>query len=270
MHGLAPHATRGSSVAVVIGKDDARHRWSIGELAQATGVTVRTLRHYDEMGLLRPSERTAAGHRRYAAEDLRRLYRVRALRALGIPLEQIKGVLAASPEDLAGMHGLLVAQLGLLTVQANTIQQLIQQVRGLLQRLESGSMPGPDTFMTTLEMISVMENYFSDEQLEQLARRREALGSEAVEETKTRWAGLVEQLLGHMRDGTPADQPQVQELLHQWDTIGVPFQPEGITDEQREQMQNAIRQLRQDHSGDILQNLPWSAEQMTALYAYLD
>ncbi|MFT3832434.1 MAG: MerR family transcriptional regulator [Micropruina sp.] len=254
----------------MIGNDDAKHRWSIGELAQATGVTVRTLRHYDEMGLLRPSERTASGHRRYAAEDVRRLYRVCALRALGVPLEQIKGVLGASSEDLAGMHGLLVAQLGLLTAQADTVERLIQQVRGLLQRLEAGSMPGPDTFMTTLEMISVMENYFSEEQLQQLARRREALGSEAVEETKTRWAGLVEQLLSHIQDGTPVDQPQVQELLHQWDTIGVPFQPEDITYEQRELMQNAIRQLGQDHSGDIFRNLPWPAEQMTALYAYLE
>ncbi|MFI7131455.1 MerR family transcriptional regulator [Nonomuraea sp. NPDC050153] len=254
----------------MIGKGDAKRRWSIGELAQATGVTVRTLHHYDEIGLLRPSERTAAGHRRYTAEDLRRLYRVRTLRALGIPLEQIKGVLAASSEDLAGMHSLLVAQLGRLTVQADTIQQLTHQVRALLQRLEAGSMPGPDEFMTTLEMISVLDDYFSEEQLEQLARRREALGPEAVEATKTRWAGLVEQLLGHVQDGTPVDHPQVQDLLRQWDTIGVPFQPEGITDEQREQMQNAVRQLWQDHSSDIVRNLPWPAEKMTALYAYLD
>ena len=48
--------------------------WSVGELARATGVTVRALHHYDEVGLLAPSARTAAGHRRYSDEDLRRLY----------------------------------------------------------------------------------------------------------------------------------------------------------------------------------------------------
>ncbi|GII88878.1 hypothetical protein Ssi03_68680 [Sphaerisporangium siamense] len=48
-------------------------RWSIGELARATGVTVRTLHHYDEIGLVPASERTASGHRRYTEGDLRRL-----------------------------------------------------------------------------------------------------------------------------------------------------------------------------------------------------
>ncbi|MFI7611269.1 MerR family transcriptional regulator [Nonomuraea terrae] len=254
----------------MIGKDAAERRWSIGELARMTGSTVRTLHHYDEIGLLRASGRTASGHRRYTAEDLRRLYQVRTLRALGIPLEQIKGVLAASSQDLAGMHGLLAAQLRRLTAQADTIQQLIQQVSGLLQRLEAGSMPDPDQFMTTLEMISVLENYLTEEQLEQLARRREALGPEAVEETKTRWAGLVEQLLGHVELDTPVDDPRVRDLLHQWDTIGMPFRPEGTTDEQLARIRAAVQHLWQDHSGDILRNLPWPAEKMIALYAYLD
>ncbi|MEU4151636.1 MerR family transcriptional regulator [Streptomyces sp. NPDC026659] len=60
----------------MIGKDAAERRWSIGELAQASGVSVRALRHYDGIGLLRASGRTASGHRRYTEQDLRRLYRV--------------------------------------------------------------------------------------------------------------------------------------------------------------------------------------------------
>jgi len=63
--------------------------WSIGELAGQTGLTVRTLRHYDELGLARPSRRTAAGHRRYAAEDVRRLHRIVALRGFGFALPEI-------------------------------------------------------------------------------------------------------------------------------------------------------------------------------------
>jgi MerR family transcriptional regulator, thiopeptide resistance regulator len=54
--------------------------WSIGELAARTGLTVRTLRHYDEIALARPSHRTSAGHRRYDDADLRRLHRIVALR----------------------------------------------------------------------------------------------------------------------------------------------------------------------------------------------
>jgi MerR family transcriptional regulator, thiopeptide resistance regulator len=71
-------------VISVIGKEESGPRWSIGQLAQASGLTVRALRHYDAVGLLKASERTASGHRRYTEADLRRLYRVRALRSLGL------------------------------------------------------------------------------------------------------------------------------------------------------------------------------------------
>jgi MerR family transcriptional regulator, thiopeptide resistance regulator len=170
---LEPDVAAAPNVAGVIAKN-ADERWrSIGELARATGVTVRALRHYDDIGLLRASGRTASGHRRYAPGDVRRLYRLRALRALGMPLEEIKGVLATSPDDLARMRGLLTAQLADLTAQADRIRQLIGQISGLLERLDAGSMPNPDQFMTTLEMISVLENYFTPEQREELARRRE-------------------------------------------------------------------------------------------------
>ncbi|MGV9337692.1 MerR family transcriptional regulator [Streptomyces sp. NPDC003688] len=254
----------------MIGKDAAERRWSIGELAQASGVSVRALRHYDGIGLLRASGRTASGHRRYTEQDLRRLYRVLTLRALGIPLEQVKGALDASSEDLAGMRRLLTAQLGELTARADRTQQLIQEVRGLLRRLDAGAMPDPDQFMTALEMISMLNNYFTDEQRAQMAQGIAAAGPEAAEETKTRWARLVEQLLGHVEDDTPVDDPQVQELLCRYDQLGAPFQPEGFTAEQREQLQAAIQRLWQDHSADIAQKLPWPAEKMTALYAYLD
>ena len=53
--------------------------WSVGQLARAGGVTVRTLHYYEEIGLVPASERTASGHRRYTDADVRRLYQVRAL-----------------------------------------------------------------------------------------------------------------------------------------------------------------------------------------------
>jgi DNA-binding transcriptional MerR regulator len=77
----------------------SERRWSIGELAASGGVTVRTLHHYDEIGLVQASERTSAGHRRYTDADVRRLYRVRALRQLGFPLEEIRTALEGSTQD---------------------------------------------------------------------------------------------------------------------------------------------------------------------------
>ncbi|GAA4810708.1 MerR family transcriptional regulator [Tomitella cavernea] len=65
----------------------------IGELARRSGVSVRMLRHYDSLGLVRPSGRTAGGYREYAAADLRRLVHVESLRSLGMPLSAVKRAL---------------------------------------------------------------------------------------------------------------------------------------------------------------------------------
>ena len=63
--------------------------WSVGRLAAATGVTVRTLHHYEDIGLVRPTSRNAGGHRRYDGVAIARLYRVCVLRKLGLPLARI-------------------------------------------------------------------------------------------------------------------------------------------------------------------------------------
>jgi DNA-binding transcriptional MerR regulator len=75
----------------------------IGELAEATGLTVRTLRHYEAVGLLEPVERSDSGYRRYDAEDAERLYTIVALRRLGLSLAEIRASLAAAPADLRRM-----------------------------------------------------------------------------------------------------------------------------------------------------------------------
>lgn len=72
---------------------DSERTWRGGELAGLTGLTVRALRHYDEIGRLVPSERSGTGHRRYSGGDLQRLYEILALRQLGLPLAEVAGVL---------------------------------------------------------------------------------------------------------------------------------------------------------------------------------
>lgn len=64
----------------------------VGELAAATGLTVRTLHYYEEIGLLVPSARSPAGHRVYSAADVERLYRICFLRRMGLPLGEIARV----------------------------------------------------------------------------------------------------------------------------------------------------------------------------------
>jgi DNA-binding transcriptional MerR regulator len=72
---------------------------TVGGAASVVGVTVRTLHHWDEMELVRPSQRTSGGHRLYDAADVARLHRVRLYRELGVPLAEIAALLAASSDD---------------------------------------------------------------------------------------------------------------------------------------------------------------------------
>jgi len=72
----------------------------IGDLAEATGVTVRTLHYYEEIGLLVPSARTPAGHRLYGQSEVARLYRICSLRQLGMPLDGVRRSLAENGEHI--------------------------------------------------------------------------------------------------------------------------------------------------------------------------
>jgi MerR family transcriptional regulator, thiopeptide resistance regulator len=67
--------------------------YSVGDVARSAHITVRTLHHYDEIGLLRPSGRTASGYRSYSDADLDRLQRILAYRQLGFPLDKIAAIL---------------------------------------------------------------------------------------------------------------------------------------------------------------------------------
>ncbi len=74
----------------------------IGELAERTGLSLRTLRHYDEIGLLRASGRSDGGYRLYTDEDVDRLMLIRRMKPLGYSLEEMAELLRAADEAEAG------------------------------------------------------------------------------------------------------------------------------------------------------------------------
>lgn len=76
-----------------------REIYTIGKLSKNTGVTVRTLDYYDEIGLIKPSSKTSGGHRLYSEDDVMRLERVLALKYMGFSLEQIKDILENSTSN---------------------------------------------------------------------------------------------------------------------------------------------------------------------------
>ncbi|OLR91029.1 MerR family transcriptional regulator [Actinokineospora bangkokensis] len=181
-------------------------RWSVGALAKAAGLTVRTLHHYDEIGLVTPSERTAAGHRRYTPEDVRLLYRVRALRSLGLPL----GDIAATLTDPVTLQEVLERQLAHLEAEAERLGVLRERVKSLLDGA------GTPRLLETMQMI---EQYYTPEQLDWLARRRAELGEERIAAAEAAWPPLIERLTRHQREGTPVTDPEVQRLAAQWSEL---------------------------------------------------
>lgn len=203
-------------------------RWSIGELAEAGGVTVRTLHHYDRIGLVSPGERTPAGHRRYTEADVRRLYRVRTLCGLGLSLDEVAAVLRNARDDPGSLRGLLTAQLADLEARVARIEESAQRLRGLLARLAEGAMPEPERFFAALEPMSVdAGRYLSAAQLTSITERVAQLGGGAVETLKTEWLGLFAGLRRHLLDGTPVDDPAVQALAARWREIAAAFHPGG-------------------------------------------
>lgn len=109
--------------------------YSVGQVAGFAGVTVRTLHHYDEIGLLSPSGRSHAGHRRYDDADLDRLQRVLFYRELGFPLEEV-AVLLDDPESDPREH--LRRQHALLTDRIARLQQMATAVEHAMEAKKMG------------------------------------------------------------------------------------------------------------------------------------
>jgi DNA-binding transcriptional MerR regulator len=102
----------------------------VGQVAGFAGVTVRTLHHYDEIGLLVPGERTHAGHRRYGDADLDRLQQILFYRELGFPLEEVAALLDDPDADprvhLRRQHELLTARIERLQRMAAAVEHAME------------------------------------------------------------------------------------------------------------------------------------------------
>ena len=101
---------------------------TVNQIAKQTGVSVRTLHHYDAIGLLKPTEITEAGYRLYDADALERLYLIIVYRELGFSLKQIAGILDAPDFD---RNRALEEQIALLEEKREQIQNRITFARGL-------------------------------------------------------------------------------------------------------------------------------------------
>ncbi len=191
-------------------------RWTVGELARASGLTVRTLHHWDAIGLLAPSERSHAGHRRYTGGDVQRLYRVLALRRLGLPLAEVGAVLEREGPDL---RGAVRRHLARVEAELDVQARLRDRLARLLRALDRDGVPAGADLIDAIEVMTMHEQHYTPEQLEQLAERREALGPEGMERAQNAWAELLAEVRAEMDAGTDPADPRAQALGARWQAL---------------------------------------------------
>ena len=171
-------------------------RWRVGELAEAAGLTVRALHHYEHLGLLVPS-RTEANHRFYDRGDVERLYRIRALRELGLSLPEIAQTLRAAP---GALRDALRDHLARAEQELTRITELRDRLRHLCDRAETSI--DASALLGAVEAMSRVEHHIAARQ----AAGRPERGFE------DRWRALGVDLRACMDDGEPPSSTRAREL----------------------------------------------------------
>ena len=129
--------------------------------------------------------------------------------------------------------------------------------------MDAGQLPDTGQFMKTLEMMSMFETYFTQEQRDAMSQRRARLGDEAIEAMKAEWLQLAQQLSQHQTEGVPVDDPRVQALTSRWDEIGSAFHggDPGIT--------AAAGRMWQENRAELSDRLPPAANAIPSIVDYV-
>lgn len=150
--------------------------WPIRDLAEATGITSRTLRHYEQIGLLLPSRVASNGYRFYGDAEISRLYRILSLRALEFPLATIRLAL----DDEASLADAIEAHLGLLEERRDRTNQQIAVVEETLDAVKKG------------QTMSIEEVFAGVDDNQYEAEVRARWGDAAWERTAERRSGMTD------------------------------------------------------------------------------
>jgi MerR family transcriptional regulator, thiopeptide resistance regulator len=190
--------------------------YRVREFAELAGVTVRTLHHYERIGLLRP-KRTDAGYRLYSLHDLGRLEQIVALKFLGVPLKQIKVLLEG---DALGLPEALRLQLTILEDRRQLLDRAIGVIRDVVTAIQSGRPAEAEAIKTIIGAIKMQNNadfrkkYFTKESWVKFTKLKE----QATPLSRLRQSQAWITLLGDVeaaRKGSPAGK-KAQSLAERW------------------------------------------------------
>jgi MerR family transcriptional regulator, thiopeptide resistance regulator len=197
--------------------------YRVGELAALTGVSIRTLHHYDRIGLVHPSSHSEGGHRLYSAGDVLRLQQVLTLRYLGFPLAEIRELLARPEFDLVAS---IRIQRGALRDRIAELERIEAVLAELLERRRSTGRWAWELVVEASAAVQgglaqgrgeKMKAYYTPEQLkrfEELAKEVPVEERQAIEQG---WTALLAELRAN-RDLDPAS-PSAQALAERWNQL---------------------------------------------------
>ena len=193
---------------------------TVGELAAIAGVTVRTLHHYDRIGLLTPSGRTPAGYRVYDVQDVDRLRQVLLYRGLGFGLEEI-GALLDDPDVDAGEH--LRRQHRLLTEQRDRTDQMVQAVEKEMEARTMGMSMTPEDKLEVFgdwlpeEYADEAEQRWGEtEAWAQSRRRTSSYTTQDWLDIKAETDDIERRFAVGLADGAPADGERAMDLAEEY------------------------------------------------------
>jgi MerR family transcriptional regulator, thiopeptide resistance regulator len=194
------------------------HRAS--EFADLAGVTVRTLHHYDRMGLLKP-HRNGSGYRLYRESDLERLEQIVALKFLGLPLKDIRTLLDSAAPDLPDA---LRMQRSALEEKRRLLDRAISAIREAEAVVATGRPAGAAVLKRIIEVIEMQQNndwtkYANEAAREKLAARQGEWSPELQERVSKQWIDLIADVQAAMDAGEDPAGPQVRALAARWKTL---------------------------------------------------
>ena len=192
-----------------------RGAYKVGELARMAGVSIRTLHHYDQIGLLPPTRRTESGHRLYTRADVERLQQILSLRQVGLPLEDIRTLLERS----GSTRRVLEIHLAYLRERVAAERRLCARLEALVEQLDSAGKVSIQELVTTMEAMAVVDKYYTPEQMAQLRRRAEEVGEARIREVEREWAELLAAVRAEMAKGTDPTGEPVRALARKWSSL---------------------------------------------------
>lgn len=193
--------------------------WKIGEMTHRTGLTVRTLHFYEELGLIGPVSRTPSGHRLYQSADLIRIQQIKAYKQLGISLPEIKPL-------LGGSYSQLQSAVSKQLVQVQRQRQALEQLEARLQELDSALSSKScnsdrlnDLLFTILESMSMYEKYFEQAEIDAIHTGQHTDENGKQTSMEDGWAQWCGELKSQIKAGAKPTDKSVQALMSHWDEM---------------------------------------------------